>query len=179
MTAPALVQKLWNYCNILRDDGLSYGDYVEQLTFLLFLKMADEQSRPPYNKPSPIPRGFGWDKLVALDGDDLNLSNASFILDGESHAVGGTIGFGPERHLDVTARFGTLAPADAATTVRGRGRTREVSEGPLADGEQLVGVYLIDAADLDTALRSCELLPSAYAVELRPVIEIDRTDASR
>jgi hypothetical protein len=36
MTAPALVQKLWNYCNILRDDGLSYGDYVEQLTFLLF-----------------------------------------------------------------------------------------------------------------------------------------------
>jgi type I restriction enzyme M protein len=39
MTAPALVQKLWNYCNILRDDGLSYGDYVEQLTFLLFLTM--------------------------------------------------------------------------------------------------------------------------------------------
>jgi hypothetical protein len=49
-----IVQKLWNYCNILRDDGLSYGDYVEQLTFLLFLKMADEQSRPPFNKPSPM-----------------------------------------------------------------------------------------------------------------------------
>jgi type I restriction enzyme M protein len=47
MTAPALVQKLWNYCNILRDDGLSYGDDVELLTFLLFLKMADEQSRAP------------------------------------------------------------------------------------------------------------------------------------
>jgi type I restriction enzyme M protein len=71
MTAPALVQKLWNYCNILRDDGLSYGDYVEQLTFLLFLKMADEQSRAPFNKPSPIPKGFGWDILVGLDGDDL------------------------------------------------------------------------------------------------------------
>ena len=50
-----LIQKLWNYCNILRDDGLSYGDYVEQLTFLLFLKMADEQSKPPFNKPSAIP----------------------------------------------------------------------------------------------------------------------------
>ena len=52
--APQLVQKLWNYCNILRDDGLSYGDYVEQLTFLLFLKMADEQSRPPFNRPPPL-----------------------------------------------------------------------------------------------------------------------------
>ncbi|MGZ5380198.1 MAG: type I restriction-modification system subunit M N-terminal domain-containing protein, partial [Mycobacterium sp.] len=45
-----LVDKLWNYCNILRDDGLSYGDYVEQLTYLLFLKMADEQAKPPFNR---------------------------------------------------------------------------------------------------------------------------------
>ncbi len=66
-----IVQKLWNYCNILRDDGLSYGDYVEQLTFLLFLKMADEQSKPPYSKPSPIPKGFSWEALVKLEGDDL------------------------------------------------------------------------------------------------------------
>ncbi len=65
-----LVQKLWNYCNILRDDGLSYGDYVEQLTFLLFLKMADEQSRLR-GTPSAIPKGFGWDVLVKLDGDEL------------------------------------------------------------------------------------------------------------
>jgi len=68
-TPAALVQKLWNYCNILRDDGLSYGDYVEQLTFLLFLKMADEQSKPPFNKSSPIPKGFGWSSLLKLDSD--------------------------------------------------------------------------------------------------------------
>jgi len=37
------VQKLSNYCNVLRNDGLSYGDYVEQFTYLLFLKMADEK----------------------------------------------------------------------------------------------------------------------------------------
>ncbi len=67
----ALVQKLWNYCNILRDDGLSYGDYVEQLTFLLFLKMADEQTKPPFNKTSPVPKGFGWDALLKLEGDEL------------------------------------------------------------------------------------------------------------
>ena len=41
-----LVQRLWSYCNILRDDGLSYGDYLKQLTYLLFLKMADEQTKP-------------------------------------------------------------------------------------------------------------------------------------
>jgi hypothetical protein len=40
-----IVQKLWNYCNVLRDDGMSYGDYVEQLTYLLFLKMSDERSK--------------------------------------------------------------------------------------------------------------------------------------
>ena len=40
-----IVQKLWNYCNILRDDGMSYGDYVEQLTYLLFLKMAHERAQ--------------------------------------------------------------------------------------------------------------------------------------
>jgi len=66
----ALVQKLWNYCNILRDDGLSYGDYVEQLTFLLFLKMADEQARLR-GTPSAVPKGFSWPALLKLDGDDL------------------------------------------------------------------------------------------------------------
>ena len=46
MTSSAIGQNLWNYCNVLRDDGMSYGDYVEQLTHLLFLKMADERTRP-------------------------------------------------------------------------------------------------------------------------------------
>ena len=64
MTSSAIVQKLWNYCNVLRDDGMSYGDYVEQLTYLLFLKMADERSRPPYNQKSPIPSGYDWQSLL-------------------------------------------------------------------------------------------------------------------
>jgi type I restriction enzyme M protein len=71
--AAHLVQKLWNYCNILRDDGLSYGDYVEQLTFLLFLKMADEQSRSPFNKKSPIPEKYSWPELLKRDGDELEI----------------------------------------------------------------------------------------------------------
>src|SRR6266478_2791571 len=67
----AIVAKLWNYCNILRDDGLSYGDYVEQLTYLLFLKMAHEQTQGPWRRPSPIPAGFDWPSLMAKDGDAL------------------------------------------------------------------------------------------------------------
>ena len=71
MSSAAIVQKLWNYCNVLRDDGMSYGDYVEQLTYLLFLKMADERSKPPYNQPSQIPTEYNWQSLLKKDGDDL------------------------------------------------------------------------------------------------------------
>jgi type I restriction enzyme M protein len=73
MTADAgrIVHKLWSYCNVLRDDGLSYGDYLEQLTYLLFLKMADEQTRAPWRRPSPVPQGYDWPSLVGRDGADL------------------------------------------------------------------------------------------------------------
>lgn len=66
-----IVQKLWNYCNILRDDGMSYGDYVEQLTYLLFLKMAYERTLPPENEPPRIPAELGWETLRTKDGDEL------------------------------------------------------------------------------------------------------------
>ena len=71
MNPQQIVQKLWNYCNVLRDDGISYGDYVEQLTYLLFLKMADERSRPPHNQASPIPARYARPVLLAKDGDEL------------------------------------------------------------------------------------------------------------
>ncbi len=66
-----LVQKFWNFCNVLRDDGVSYGDYVEQLTYLLFLKLADEQTKPPFNKPSTIPTGLNWESLLSETGPAL------------------------------------------------------------------------------------------------------------
>jgi type I restriction enzyme M protein len=68
-----IVQKLWNYCKVLRDDGVSYGDYVEQLTYLLFLKMADEHTKPPFNKPSTIPAGLDWQSLIEKDGSALEV----------------------------------------------------------------------------------------------------------
>lgn len=69
----AVVQKLWNYCNVLRDAGLSYGDYIEQLTFLLFLKMADERKHIQPEKAPKIPKGYDWPSLLELQGDPLDI----------------------------------------------------------------------------------------------------------
>ena len=69
MNAPQIVQKLWNYCDVLRDDGLSYGDYVEQLTFLLFLKMAQE--RVELGESAVVPKGYDWPALMKEQGEAL------------------------------------------------------------------------------------------------------------
>jgi type I restriction enzyme M protein len=54
----SIVSKIWSFCNTLRDDGVGYGDYLEQLTYLLFLKMADEYSKPPHNRVIGIPKKY-------------------------------------------------------------------------------------------------------------------------
>ncbi len=69
----AIVQKVWNFCNTLRDDGVGYGDYLEQLTYLLFLKMADEYSKPPHNRKLPLPKEFAWETLTAMKGAELEV----------------------------------------------------------------------------------------------------------
>jgi type I restriction enzyme M protein len=69
----SLISKVWSFCNTLRDDGVSYGDYLEQLTYLLFLKMADEYSRPPHNRPLGIPTEYGWESLTGLRGAPLEI----------------------------------------------------------------------------------------------------------
>lgn len=65
-----IVQRVWNYCNVLRDDGMSYGDYVEQLTYLLFLKM-DYENVKQLGKPSHIPDEYSWSVLQGKSGDEL------------------------------------------------------------------------------------------------------------
>ena len=67
----AIVSKVWGMCNPLRDDGVSYGDYLEQLTYLIFLKMSDEFSKPPYNRDTSIPVGYQWPDMHALKGAEL------------------------------------------------------------------------------------------------------------
>ncbi|CCQ74229.1 Putative site-specific DNA-methyltransferase (adenine-specific) [Magnetospira sp. QH-2] len=55
----------------MRDDGVSYGDYLEQLTYLIFLKMADEYAKPPYNRDVGIPAEYNWQALKAERGAEL------------------------------------------------------------------------------------------------------------
>jgi type I restriction enzyme M protein len=75
MTAPTsqLVQKLWSYCNVLLDAGLTYLEYTEQLTYLLFLKMAHERTQPPLNQPAIVPEEYAWPALAAKEGDALEV----------------------------------------------------------------------------------------------------------
>ena len=69
----SIVSKVWAFCQTLRDDGVGYGDYLEQLTYVLFLKMADEYSRPPHNRIMPIPTKYTWETLTNKSGDALEV----------------------------------------------------------------------------------------------------------
>ena len=70
--ASSIVQKLWNYCHVLRDDGVSYNDYTQQLTNILFLKMADELTKPPFKKKPIIPKDYDWESLLSKKGAELD-----------------------------------------------------------------------------------------------------------
>jgi type I restriction enzyme M protein len=69
-TAP-IVSRVRSFCNTLRDDGVGYGDYLEQLTYLIFLKMADEYAKPPYTRDVGIPTKYSWPSLKSKRGAEL------------------------------------------------------------------------------------------------------------
>src|SRR5688572_28615303 len=78
--ASAIVQRVWNYCNVLRDDGVSYGDYLEQLTYLLFLKMVEELEEE-YDEQSHIPQEYRWSTLTNLRGDALEVHYRTILTE--------------------------------------------------------------------------------------------------
>ena len=78
-TAQSLVQHVWGYATVLRDDGVGYGDYVEQITYLLFLKMADEQAGAPH--APAVPAGKDWASLRPLEGDALEVQYRHLLTD--------------------------------------------------------------------------------------------------
>lgn len=77
MSDSAIISKIWNLANVLRDDGVGYGDYLEQITYLLFLKMADELNKPPYNKNLKFPKIKDVEGNEITNGELCNWANLS------------------------------------------------------------------------------------------------------
>lgn len=71
MNADTIISRVWSFSTVLRDDGVTYGDYLEQLTYLIFLKMSDEYSKPPYNRDLKIPDNYCWQTLIDKKGAEL------------------------------------------------------------------------------------------------------------
>lgn len=76
MTNQEIVQRLWNECNVLRDDGITYQDYVTELTYILFLKMSKEQGQE-----EGIPEQYRWDELKNKEGLELKNFYKQMLLD--------------------------------------------------------------------------------------------------
>lgn len=72
-TTDSIISKVWSFCTTLRDDGVGYGDYLEQLTYLIFLKMADEYGKAPYNRDVGVPEKYAWPNLLPLKGAELEV----------------------------------------------------------------------------------------------------------
>lgn len=83
MTTSEIVSKLWNLCNVLRDDGITYHQYVTELTYILFLKMAKET-----NTEKEIPEEFRWDVLVNKEGIELKKYYKRLLLELGDNAKG-------------------------------------------------------------------------------------------
>ncbi len=100
----SIISKVWGLCNPLRDDGVSYGDYLEQLTYLIFLKMSDEYSKPPYKRETGIPEGYTWSELNTLKGADLEIQYKKTLEKlGEEDGILGKIFMGATNKINNVA----------------------------------------------------------------------------
>lgn len=109
MNTSTLVQKVWNFCHTLRDDGVGYGDYLEQLTYLLFLKLAHEYAEPPYNRPTRIPKGHDWASLRSKTGEPLEAHYLATLHElGKKTGMLGAIFFKAQNKIQDPAKLARL-----------------------------------------------------------------------
>lgn len=109
MNTSSLIQKVWNFCHTLRDDGVGYGDYLEQLTYLLFLKMAHEYAQEPYNRDTYIPSGYDWAALRSKTGEPLEAHYlATLHILGNESGMLGAIFFKAQNKIQDPAKLSRL-----------------------------------------------------------------------
>jgi type I restriction enzyme M protein len=109
MTSSVLIQKVWNFCHTLRDDGVGYGDYLEQLTYLLFLKMADEYAQGPHQRDTHIPKGYDWASLRGKSGEPLEAQYLKILHKlGNESGILGAIFFKAQNKIQDPAKLARL-----------------------------------------------------------------------
>jgi type I restriction enzyme M protein len=109
MNTASLIQKVWNFCHTLKDDGVGYGDYLEQLTYLLFLKMAHEYTQEPYNRASQVPRSCDWTSLRGKTGEPLEAHYLSALHRlGQEPGMLGAIFFKAQNKIQDPAKLSRL-----------------------------------------------------------------------
>jgi type I restriction enzyme M protein len=109
MNTSTLIQKVWNFCHTLRDDGVGYGDYLEQLTYLLFLKMAHEYEQPPYSHASRVPRSCEWVTLRDKTGQPLEAHYVKVLARlGQEPGMLGAIFFKAQNKITDPAKLARL-----------------------------------------------------------------------
>ena len=109
MNTSSLIQKVWNFCHTLRDDGVGYGDYLEQLTYLLFLKLANEYSQPPYNRNTHIPKSCDWSSLRSKVGEPLEAHYLTILHKlGQEPGMLGAIFFKAQNKIQDPAKLSRL-----------------------------------------------------------------------
>lgn len=109
MNTNTLVQKVWNFCHTLRDDGVGYGDYLEQLTYLLFLKLAHEYAQEPYNRDTHVPEGYDWPSLTSRVGEPLEAQYLSVLHKlGQEQGMLGAIFFKAQNKIQDPAKLSRL-----------------------------------------------------------------------
>ena len=86
MNVDTIISRVWSFSHILREDGVPYGDYLEQLTYLIFLKMSDEYSKPPYNRDLKISERFNWQTLIDKKGVELEAHYINLLKELEKEA---------------------------------------------------------------------------------------------
>ena len=105
----SIIAKVWNYCHLLRDEGIGYGDYLEQLTYLLFLKMADEYSKPPYSRPTNIPAEYNWESLTRRNAAELERHYLTILRElGQQPGMLGQIFFKAQNKIQNPAQLHRL-----------------------------------------------------------------------
>jgi type I restriction enzyme M protein len=104
-SAAALTQRVWQYAHVLKDDGLAFMDYTEQITYLIFLKMASEQPRS-----TSIPSRYTWSAIKALPDDKQRLQRYHQGLRKLSELAGliGIIFTKPQSKINDPAKLGHL-----------------------------------------------------------------------